>query len=123
MGDRILLVEDSNSMRTILSSVLSNKGYEVYTASNGREGLDQLNDIDDLNLVVTDLNMPVMNGIDFIKHIRESSRNRFVPIIVLSTESDQERISEGKAAGASAWIFKPFTPDKLLALIEKFISC
>ncbi len=117
MGKKILIADDSTSMRQMIEFTLSDAGYVVVQAVDGEDAFSRF--ASDVNLVITDLNMPKMNGIDLIKKIRGGTVNKFLPIIMLTTESEQAKKDEGKKAGATAWIVKPFTPDNLLETIKK----
>jgi len=121
MPKTIMAVDDSASVRQMVSFTLSEAGYNVIEAFNGKDALSKLNG-DNPNLILTDLNMPEMNGIDLIKNVRTNPRLKFVPIILLTTESHDDKKKEGKAAGATGWIVKPFKPDQLLAVIKKVIG-
>ncbi|PLX80981.1 MAG: two-component system response regulator [Desulfuromonas sp.] len=117
MSRKILTVDDSATVRLVLSTTLRDAGYEVIEACDGQEALDYLDD-GDINMLITDLNMPNVDGIDLIRQVRRTSGFRFVPIIMLTTESEEEKKREGKAAGASGWILKPFKPEQLLAVVN-----
>ncbi|MDT8441869.1 MAG: response regulator [Desulfuromonadales bacterium] len=117
MAKRVLTVDDSATVRQVLSMTLSEAGYNVTEADNGANALQSF-DNDCFDLVVTDLNMPRMDGIDLIRQIRSRAGTRFLPIIMLTTESQPERKQEGKKAGASGWITKPFRPEQLLAVVR-----
>ncbi|NJC89321.1 MAG: response regulator [Desulfuromonas sp.] len=117
MGKRVMAVDDSATVRQVLHMTLEGAGYEVVEAIDGKDALDKLGRTS-VDMMVTDLNMPNMDGIDLIKHVRQSPGNRFMPIIMLTTESQPEKKQEGKAAGASGWIVKPFKPEQLLAVIR-----
>lgn len=117
MGKRVMTVDDSATVRQVLQMTLEGAGYEVVEAVDGRDALDKLGKAP-VDMMVTDLNMPNMDGIDLIKHVRQSPGNRFMPIIMLTTESQPEKKQEGKAAGASGWIVKPFKPEQLLAVVR-----
>ena len=117
MNRKILTVDDSPTVRLVLSSTLRDAGYEVIEACDGQEALDCLGG-DDINMLITDLNMPKVDGIDLIRQVRRTRGFRFVPIIMLTTESEEEKKREGKAAGASGWILKPFKPEQLLAVVN-----
>jgi two-component system chemotaxis response regulator CheY len=120
MGKKVLIADDSTSMRQMIEFTLSDAGYDVVQAVDGEDAYTKLSA--DIKLVVTDLNMPKMNGIELIKKIRGGTLNKFLPIIMLTTESEPGKQSEGKTAGATAWIIKPFTPDNLLETIKKVIG-
>ena len=117
MGKKILIADDSSSMRQMISFTLSEEGHTVVEAVDGEDAFSKFGG--EINVVITDLNMPKINGIEFIKKIRGGSVNRFVPIIMLTTESEAGKKEEGRAAGATAWIVKPFTPENLIDTIRK----
>jgi two-component system, chemotaxis family, chemotaxis protein CheY len=117
----IMLVDDSATILLSISSILSKAGYTVEKAANAEEALKKFKTGTKINLLLTDLNMPGMNGIDLIKAIRTLPAYRFVPILFLTTESQQSRKLEAKAAGASGWIVKPATADELLNTIKLVI--
>ncbi|MCL4491164.1 MAG: response regulator [Nitrospirae bacterium] len=119
MAEPILIVDDSASMRQLVSFALKDAGYEVISAVNGKDALVKLDGVK-IGMVLTDLNMPEMDGIEFIKQLRGTSGYRFTPIVMLTTESQESKKQEGKQAGASGWIVKPFTPNQLIDVIRKF---
>lgn len=119
MGKTVLIVDDSASMRQLVSFALKDAGYEVIDAINGKDALSKLNGTR-IDIVITDLNMPEMDGIEFIKQLRNKNGYRFTPIVMLTTESQESRKQEGKQAGASGWIVKPFTPEQLIDIVKKF---
>ena len=116
----ILTVDDSASLRQMVSFVLRGAGYEVTEAVDGLDALSKLNGRD-LDLVLSDINMPRMDGIELTRKLRAMPQYKFVPIVLLTTESHPEKKQEGKAAGATAWIVKPFNPDQLLAVVKKVV--
>ena len=116
----ILIADDSDSVRELVSFTLENAGYKVVAGIDGQDALKHLNG-SSIDLVVTDLHMPNMDGIGLIKNIRSRDEYKFVPILFLTTESQIEKKEEAKAAGATGWIVKPFLPEKLLATISKVI--
>ena len=117
MGKRVMTVDDSATVRQVLQMTLEGAGYEVIEAVDGKDALAKLGKTP-VDMMVTDLNMPNMDGIELIKNVRLSPGNRFMPIIMLTTESQPEKKQEGKAAGASGWIVKPFKPEQLLAVVR-----
>ena len=121
MAGKILIVDDSISIRKSVSFVLSQEGYEVIEAEDGLDGLKKAEE-NQFKLIITDINMPNMNGIDFIKNVRNLPAYRFTPIIALTTESQDGKMQEGKAAGATGWIVKPFTSEKLSAIVKKILG-
>lgn len=120
MAKKILIVDDSESVRMIARIALREQGYEVVEAGNGVEALQQL-DAERVNLVISDVNMPEMDGITLLKQIKASAKHRFMPIIMLTTEAGQDKKDEGRAAGAKAWITKPFQPNVLIAAVSKLM--
>lgn len=120
MARKILIVDDSESVRMIARIALREQGYDVVEANNGVEALKQL-DAERVNLVISDVNMPEMDGITLLKQIKASARHKFMPIIMLTTEAGQDKKDEGRAAGAKAWITKPFQPDVLIAAVSKLM--
>lgn len=119
MAKTILTVDDSASVRQVVSFALRNAGYETVEAVDGRDALTKLTG--GIQLVITDLNMPRMDGIELIRNIRAGAGNKYVPIIVLTTESQPAKKQEAKAAGATGWIVKPFRPEQLTAVVHKVI--
>lgn len=117
----IMLVDDSATILLSISAILSKAGYGVEKAPNALEGLAKLQKGLKIDLLITDLNMPGMNGIDFIKEVRKLPACKFMPILFLTTESQQARKAEAKAAGASGWLVKPATADELLNTIKLVI--
>jgi two-component system chemotaxis response regulator CheY len=121
MSKTALVVDDSVSMRQMVAFTLREAGYEVLEGTNGQEGLNALSGPERVDLIITDLNMPVMDGIGFIKGARALAGTRFTPILMLTTESQESRKQEGKAAGATGWLVKPFDPEKLLQVVAKVV--
>lgn len=116
----IMTVDDSASIRQMVSFTLSEAGYSVIEAADGKDGLAKLKNAR-VDMVITDLNMPNMDGITLIKNIRENPSFKFIPIIMLTTESQNEKKMEGKQAGATGWIIKPFKPEQLVAVVKKVL--
>ncbi|MGC2112396.1 MAG: response regulator [Candidatus Korobacteraceae bacterium] len=114
----IMTVDDSASLRQMLGVVLRGGGFEVIEAIDGVDALAKLNG-QDLGLLLTDINMPNMDGLTLTAKLRTMSQYKFVPIVLLTTESHADKKQQGKAAGATAWIVKPFNPDQLLAVVHK----
>ena len=117
----ILTVDDSASMRQMVSFTLKEAGYEVVEAADGEQGLEAAKS-NQINLVITDVNMPKMDGITLVRELRALPTHKFTPILLLTTESGAEKKQEGKAAGATGWLVKPFNPDQLLNTIKKVIG-
>lgn len=121
MGKKILVVDDSLSVRQLVSGTLEEGGYEVRDAKDGAEALEKFRR-DPVDLVITDLNMPKLDGIGLIKALRALPGCRFLPIIMLTTESHEDKKQEGKKAGVSGWLVKPFRPEQILAVVKMVIS-
>jgi len=117
----IFLVDDSTTILLSISSILAKAGYQVEKAANAEEALRKFKAGVKINLLITDLNMPGMNGIELIREVRKLTAYKFVPILFLTTESQQSKKQEAKAAGASGWIVKPATADELLSTIKLVI--
>ena len=114
----IMLVDDSTTILLSISNILSKAGYAVEQANCAADGLKKFGAGGKIDLLITDLNMPGMNGIDFIKEVRTLPNYTFMPIRFLTTESQQEKRAEAKAAGASGWLVKPATADQLISTIK-----
>jgi two-component system chemotaxis response regulator CheY len=120
MPQTVLVVDDSATMRQQTRTLLQTNGYTVVEAGNGAEGLEAAKGAS-IGLVIVDVNMPVMNGIEMIGKLRKMESYGKTPIFVLTTESSGNIVSQGKAAGATAWIVKPFNPQVLLAAVKKVL--
>lgn len=118
MAKTIMIVDDSASMRQVVGIALKGAGYAVL---EGRDGVDALAKLtgQKVNLIISDVNMPNMDGISFLKAVKQLAAYRFTPIIMLTTESAEEKKREGQAAGAKAWVVKPFKPEQLLGAVQK----
>ena len=121
MSGSVLTVDDSASVRVAIRIALSGAGYTVAEAENGAEGVRKA-DANAFDLIVTDLNMPVMDGLTMIETLRRNPAHAGVPIIFLTTESDEGKKAEAKQSGATAWITKPFKQDQLLAVVKKVLG-
>ncbi len=121
MSKRILSVDDSASMRQMVTFTLKKEGYEVIEASDGKDALAKLSGTP-VNMVITDLHMPNMDGIELIKALRSDSSYKFMPIVMLTTESTQDKKDLGRQAGATGWIVKPFKPDQLINVVRKLLG-
>lgn len=117
MASKILIVDDSASVRQVVSIALKGAGYEVIEACDGKDAISKLTG-DKLNLIISDVNMPNMDGISMVKEIKKMPAYKFTPIIMLTTEGADEKKKEGQAAGAKAWIVKPFQPDQMLKAVS-----
>jgi len=118
---RILAVDDSAAMRQMVGITLTGAGHQVEQANDGREAL-QIAERQKFDLVITDVNMPNMDGITLVRELRSLANYKFVPLLVLTTEATAERKQQGKAAGATGWLVKPFNPERLLATIAKVLG-
>jgi two-component system, chemotaxis family, chemotaxis protein CheY len=116
----IMVIDDSVSLREVVGISLRTAGYEVIEACHGKDALEKL-DGRKVQLMICDVNMPVMDGISFVKEVKQLPRHRFVPIIMLTTESRESRKVEGQLAGAKAWVVKPFRPEQMLRAVSKLI--
>ena len=121
MAKKFLIVDDSASMRQLMSFTIKDAGYDVLVAENGKDALGKLNG-EKVDMVITDINMPDMDGIELITQLRAMPGYKFAPIIMLTTESQEARKQEGRQAGASGWIVKPFSPVQLLEVVRKFVK-
>ena len=117
----ILAVDDSSSMRQMVVFTLKGAGYQVVEAADGQEALNKAK-AQSFDLIITDVNMPIMDGITFIKHLRGEPNYKFTPMLMLTTESSSDKKAAGKAAGATGWIVKPFNPDQLLNTVKKVLG-
>jgi two-component system chemotaxis response regulator CheY len=118
MAKTVLIVDDSASLRQVVKMALTGAGYNVIEAGDGKAALALL-DGRQINMVVCDVNMPNMNGIEFVKEAKKLAAYKFMPILMLTTESQESKKEEGKAAGAKAWMVKPFSPTQLVAAVGK----
>ena len=120
MAKNVLIVDDSASMRQMLRFTLQKAGFNVTEGADGKEGLRQL-PLSRPDLIITDLNMPNMDGLDFIRGVRAQANFKFTPILMLTTESEDTMKQAGKSAGATGWIVKPFQPERLLQVIARVV--
>ncbi len=118
---KILVVDDSTSIRQMVSFTLKGANHEVVEAEDGARGLAQAQ-LGKFDVIISDVNMPVMDGLAMIREVRKLPSCKFTPILMLTTESGNDKKSEGRAAGATGWIVKPFNPEKLLAVVSKVVS-
>jgi two-component system chemotaxis response regulator CheY len=120
MAKSVLVVDDSSSVRQVVGIALKSAGYDVIEASDGKDALGKLNG-QKVHLIISDVNMPNMDGITFVKEVKKLPSYKFTPIIMLTTESQESKKMEGQAAGAKAWVVKPFQPAQMLAAVSKLI--
>lgn len=121
MSKKIMVVDDSASMRQMIKFTLSSAGFDVIEAADGLDAMKKLSG-NPVHLIIADINMPNMDGIELIKKVRAHKGHKFTPIIVLTTESQVALKEEGKSAGATGWIVKPFTQSQLLLVIKKVLG-
>lgn len=121
----VLIVDDSRTVRASVEYTLKRQNIEVASAEDGQDGLDVLKKLEEKgkkpDMIISDINMPNMNGIEFIKNVKAKSNFRFIPILVLTTESQTQMKEKGKKAGAAGWLVKPFKPEQLISVVKKFI--
>jgi two-component system, chemotaxis family, chemotaxis protein CheY len=120
MAKTILVVDDSSSLRQVVSIALKGAGYDTIEASDGKDALGKIGGRK-VHLIISDVNMPVMDGISFVKEVKKLPEHRFTPVIMLTTESQEAKKLEGQAAGAKAWVVKPFLPAQMLAAVSKLV--
>jgi two-component system chemotaxis response regulator CheY len=120
MAKTIMIVDDSPSLRQVVNIALKGAGYDVIEACDGKDAIGKL-DGKKVNLIISDVNMPVMGGIEMVKEIKQMAQYKFTPIIMLTTESEDSKKQAGKEAGVKAWVVKPFKPDQMLDAVSKLI--
>jgi two-component system chemotaxis response regulator CheY len=118
MAKTIMVVDDSMSIRQVVSLALKQAGYDVIEGVDGRDALAKLTG-QKVNLIISDVNMPNMDGITFVRELKARPAYKFTPVLMLTTESQEDKKEQGKAAGARAWMVKPFKPEALLAAVQK----
>jgi two-component system chemotaxis response regulator CheY len=118
MAKHVLTVDDSRTMREMVAFTLRRAGYEVHEAEDGQKAIAALK-TKPADVIITDLNMPVMDGVALIRALRADPKYRSVPILMLTTESDSNKKAEGKSAGATGWLVKPFDPEKLIDVVKR----
>jgi len=121
MLKRIMTVEDSTSLRQMVSFTLQDAGYDVVEAKDGQDALDKLA-ISGVDMILTDMNMPNMNGVELTESIRLNPAYRFIPVVFLTTESQMQKKQAAKNAGATGWIVKPFKPEQLVGVVKKVLG-
>ena len=120
MAKTILVVDDSTSLRQVVGIALKGAGYEVIEACDGKDALGKISG-KKVHLIISDVNMPNMDGIAFVKEVKKIAEHKFVPVIMLTTESQEAKKQEGQAAGAKAWVVKPFQPAQMLTAVSKLV--
>jgi len=125
MSKNVLIVDDSATLRASVKFTLTEAGYAVEEAVNGRDGLQKLQELQakgkQISLIISDINMPEMDGITFIKEVKKNIAFKFVPVLILTTESQESKKMEGKNAGAAGWLVKPFSNEQLVGVVKKFV--
>lgn len=121
MAKTVLVVDDSISLRQVVSIALKGAGYDVVEACDGRDALSKL-DGRKYHLIISDVNMPNMDGITFVKELKSKAEHRFTPVIMLTTEAGEGKKQQGQLAGAKAWVVKPFQPEQMLAAVARLVS-
>lgn len=121
MGKTILVVDDSASLRQVVAIALKSAGYDVLEACDGRDALTKL-DGRKVNLIISDVNMPNLDGIGLVREVKKHPTYRFTPIVMLTTENQDGKKEEGRSAGAKAWVVKPFRPEQMLAAVSKLVA-
>lgn len=120
MAKTILIVDDSSSLRVVVSIALKGAGYDVIEACDGKDALTKLTG-QKIHMIISDVNMPNMDGISLVKAVKQLAAYKFTPIIMLTTESQDDKKKQGQEAGAKAWVLKPFKPDQLLGVVQKLV--
>lgn len=120
MAKTVMIIDDSNSLRQVVNIALSGAGYHVIEACDGADALEKLNG-KKIHLIICDVNMPNMDGISFVKELKQLKAHKFTPVIMLTTDGHEAKKQEGQAAGAKAWVVKPFKPVQMLAAVSKLI--
>lgn len=118
MAKLIMVVDDSASMRRVVSITLKGAGYEVIEGCDGKDALSKLTG-QKVHMIISDINMPVMDGIAFLKAVKQMPSYKFTPVVMLTTESAEDKKREGQASGARAWVVKPFQPEQLLNAVQR----
>jgi two-component system chemotaxis response regulator CheY len=121
MAKSILIVDDSASVRQVVSIALKGAGYEVITANDGKDALTKMTG-QRIHLIISDVNMPNMDGITFVAEAKKLPAYKFTPIIMLTTESQDDKKKQAQAAGAKAWVTKPFQPEQMLSAVAKLVA-
>jgi two-component system chemotaxis response regulator CheY len=121
MVHQVIIVEDSASMRALVAGTLQTLRCQTHEASNGQEALQKLTVLGKIDLVITDLNMPLMGGIAFLQALRKMSDMRFVPVLILTTETRAEKRQQARSAGATGWLTKPFDPQQLIEAVHRLL--
>jgi two-component system chemotaxis response regulator CheY len=122
MAKTVLVVDDSSSLRALVKLALTRAGYAVIEGADGKEALSRLDQVGKVHLIVSDVNMPNMDGITFVRQLKQHPKHKFIPVIMLTTEDEQAKMQQAKAAGARAWLIKPFNPPELLDVVSQLAA-
>lgn len=123
MAKTVLVVDDSSSLRSLVKLALTRAGYAVVEGADGQEGLARLEQSAvKINLIISDVNMPRMDGISFVRQVKQHPKHKFIPVIMLTTEDEAAKMQQAKAAGARAWLTKPFNPPELLDAVSQLAT-
>lgn len=117
----VLIIDDAALIRSVAQKAATEAGFAAFTARNGQEGLDVL-DREEIDIIFCDVNMPVMGGLEMVGEVKKNSKHKFIPIIMLTTESNPDLKAKGKALGVKAWLLKPFKKDKFLIALDKLLG-
>jgi two-component system, chemotaxis family, chemotaxis protein CheY len=120
MAKTIMIVDDSASLRQVVGIALRGAGYDVLEASDGKDALGKLKG-QKVHLMISDVNMPNMDGISFVKAVKQMPAYKFTPVVMLTTESQDAKKKEGQEAGAKAWVLKPFKPEQMIGVVQKLV--
>jgi len=120
MAKTIMVVDDSASLRQVVGIALKGAGYDVIEGCDGKDALAKMTG-QKIHLIISDVNMPNMDGITFVKAVKQLPNYKFTPVIMLTTESQESKKAEGQAAGAKAWVVKPFKPEQMLGAVQKLV--
>ncbi|MBT5933742.1 response regulator [Sulfurimonas sp.] len=121
MSKKILVVDDASLIRHVAAKALKEAGFEAVLASNGQEGLNVLEQ-HEIDFIFSDINMPIMSGMEMVRRVRKNDKYRFIPIVMLTTETKMELQNEAKELGVKAWLVKPFNKDKFLLVLSKILG-
>jgi two-component system chemotaxis response regulator CheY len=125
VSNKVLIIDDSATLRASVKFSLSQAGYAVEEAINGQDALNKLESLrssgTSISLIISDVNMPVMDGITFVREVKKNGSFKFIPVLILTTESQDSKKEEGRAAGAAGWLVKPFNNDQLVGVVRKFV--
>jgi two-component system chemotaxis response regulator CheY len=122
MGKNVLVVDDDELIRRLATLILTTAGYSVIEAANGQDALNKLNAINDVEMVITDFRMPQMDGIEFVRQLRARAAYKLIPIVMMTSEFQGYKRTEGEQAGVTDWISKPFLPQQLIHTVRRLAT-